>query len=71
MKVIRQEMALFENGGNLKLVYDYLLSIPPHVWRLNERFQLPARSVPDYEPVWGMRHWMHCAFFGRFSRSNS
>jgi hAT family C-terminal dimerisation region len=33
MKVIRQEMTLFENGGNrgrhLKLVYDYLLSIPP------------------------------------------
>lgn len=33
MKVIRQEMTLFENGGNrgryLQLVYDYLLSIPP------------------------------------------
>ena len=33
MKVICQEMTLFENGGNrgryLQLVYDYLLSIPP------------------------------------------
>ena len=32
MKVIRQEMTLFENGGNrgrYLLVYDYLLSIAP------------------------------------------
>jgi len=27
-------------------------------------------SLPGYEPVWGTRHWMHCAFFGRISRSS-
>ena len=44
MKVIRQEMTLFENGGNrgryLKLVYDYLLSIPPTSVEAERAFQL-------------------------------
>ena len=48
MKVIRQEMTLFENEGNrgrhFKLVYDYLLSIPPTSVEAERAFSVQAMN---------------------------